>query len=75
MESTIAYLKTALNDAKSQVVFLEKALENTQREFQKSCTHDFIAEDDGDYHSPGYYFTCERCNYFTRIRPDKFRYK
>lgn len=40
-----------------------------QKLLQEMCTHDFVAESDGDYHKPGYYYVCKSCKYFTRVKP------
>ena len=36
--------------------------------------HDYVAEDNGDYHKPGLYYTCAVCKHFTVIRPAKYRF-
>jgi hypothetical protein len=39
---------------------------------QQICQHEFIRESDGDYHKPGFYYTCKKCDYFTRYTPNTF---
>lgn len=65
----IVSIKHELYLAKCQVRNLEEKLRKEQEELQKICEHDFIAEENGDYHKFGYYYTCRRCDYFTHIRP------
>jgi hypothetical protein len=38
---------------------------------QKMCIHNYIAEQNGDYHKPGYYYVCEKCDHFTMYNPFK----
>jgi hypothetical protein len=64
-----------LYEARSRVAELEREVTKMEAELQSVCSHDFIAEDDGDYHRPGYYYTCAHCNYFTRFRPEKYRFR
>ncbi len=50
---------------------LHKQLDEEVVILQKNCNHpEFYKEDDGDYHSPGYYYTCKVCGYFTRFKPN-----
>ena len=50
---------------------LKTQMEKEINTLQKQCSHDeFYKEDDGDYHRPGYYYTCKVCGYFTRFRPN-----
>ncbi len=48
---------------------IKQDLEQEEKTLQKICDHEFVAEDDGDYHSPSYYYTCVVCDYFTRFKP------
>lgn len=38
---------------------------------QTMCEHNYIAEPNGDYHKPGYYYVCEKCEHFTMYNPFK----
>ena len=65
LESQAASLDSALQALKT-------LLKNERSILQKMCGeqgHDFEAEDNGDYHSPGHYYTCRHCNFWTNIRP------
>ena len=48
---------------------MQKELEKETKSLQNVCQHEFIRESDGDYHKPGYYYTCKKCDYFTRYNP------
>lgn len=51
---------------------LKALLKREQNTLQKMCAehgHEFEAEDNGDCHSPGYYYTCKHCRYWTNIKP------
>ena len=51
---------------------IQMELDNEVAVLQQTCDHkEFIAEDNGDYHKPGYYYTCTCCNYFTTQRPSR----
>ncbi len=66
----IDVIKDELYIARNNIQNLQDRLIKTQNELQKLCSHDeFIAERDGDYHKPGYYYTCKICNYFTTFKP------
>lgn len=50
---------------------LKKKMEQEVEKLQKECSHEeFYKEDDGDYHRPGYYYTCKLCGYFTKCKPN-----
>lgn len=53
---------------------LEMILKDKITELKKICTHDYIAEHNGDCHSSGYYYTCINCNHFCTKRPEKYRF-
>lgn len=38
---------------------------------QKMCEHEYVAESNGDYHKPGYDYTCKKCDHFTMYNPFK----
>lgn len=59
------------NVAKLRMMYIstQKELEKETKSLQNICQHEFIKESDGDYHKPGYYYTCKRCDYFTRYNP------
>lgn len=61
----VAAQERALAEAREQLRDEEKRLE----ELCARIGHDFCAEENGDYHNPGYYYVCKHCNYFTYIKP------
>lgn len=49
---------------------LNEELKNENLNIIKSCSHDsYIAIDNGDCHKSGYYYTCNKCDYFTKSKP------
>lgn len=65
-----------VQELKKNVVKLRMMYISTKHELEKEtkmlqdiCQHEFIRESDGDYHKPGYYYTCKKCDYFTRYNP------
>jgi hypothetical protein len=66
----IQQLKNELNLAREKVMCIETELKEEIETFQRNCPHDeMLAERDGDYHKPGFYYTCTVCEYFTRYYP------
>lgn len=64
---------TKVNIIKKELLLLKIEYNNKKQELEKetkilqdSCEHEFIRESDGDYHKPGYFYTCKKCDYFTR---------
>lgn len=51
----------------------KKELELAENNLRSICEHDYYAEDNGDYHKPGWYYICSICKHWTNYRPDKFR--
>ncbi len=72
-------LKKELADVTEHVAILKRKLDVATAALQKQCNdevgHDYCAERDSDYHSSGWDYTCSVCGYWTRMRPEKFRYK
>lgn len=65
----IEALHDRLVQMRREVSQLQELYDKSLRVFQEACSregHDFEKESDGDCHSCGYYYTCRRCNYFTR---------
>lgn len=64
---------------RNEIYIIRKRLQTLQAEllttincYQEECGkqgHEYVAEENGDYHNPGYYFTCKRCEHFTSRRP------
>ena len=66
-------LRHVINETRTKLDELHFTYKHELEILQASCTHDYVAEDDGDCHSPGYYYTCSICKHFTSRRPLKFR--
>jgi hypothetical protein len=63
LKTEIIYIKEELQDAEKHVHNLKQTLKDLQHKLEQVCSHDeFIAEDNGDYHKPGYYYICKNCN-------------
>lgn len=65
----LSFLKSELTQARERVTVLQGLIDKETLKIQRSCEHEFVSEPNGDYHSPGYYYTCVKCNYWTNIRP------
>lgn len=63
-------LKKNLVNLKMMYQSKKKELDFEIKNLQQVCSHEFIEESDGDYHKPGYYYTCKHCAYFTRYNPE-----
>lgn len=78
-------LKTEIQGMESQLEELVARSNNLRYEIEKKrkqlevlCAqegHDFEAESDHDCHSPGWYYCCKVCKYWTRMRPQHYTYK
>lgn len=66
LKKELLLLKIDYNNKKQE-------LEEETKILQNICEHEFIRESDGDYHKPGYYYTCKKCDYFTRYTPKEFK--
>ena len=62
-------LKKNVAKLKMMYVSTQKELEKETKVLQDTCQHEFIKEPDGDYHKPGYYYICKKCDYFTMYNP------
>lgn len=70
--STLEDLKKTVDSIKATLAEFESKRDEEIEKFQKTCKHErFVAEDDGDCHSRGWYYTCQNCAYMTRFRPCK----
>ena len=74
--TTVEELTKKLNDLKekvgikyAEITFLKRELAETSLLLQSKCEHTFYRERDCDYHKPGYYYICEKCDYMTRFEP------
>lgn len=68
-------LEKEILEIKSNLLNKEKDLEVAELNLRSICKHDYIAEDNGDYHKPGWYYVCCICKDSINYRPDKFRFK
>ena len=67
---TITELEERVNNAWETYVRLHAELVHAKQQAAAACTHDaFWAEDDGDCHSSGWYYTCQTCQHVTRVKP------
>lgn len=70
MSPTIAELERQVAEARATYERLYALLQRKQAEVAATCPHDvFSAEDDGDCHSSGWYYTCQECRLMTRVKP------
>lgn len=68
----VALIKRELLLLKIEYNNKKEELEQEIKVLQEICKHEFIRESDGDYHKPGFYYTCKHCDYFTRYKPSTF---
>lgn len=76
MEShtVIIKLTNEIYSSMEHIKDLKSQLQKEIIELEKICIHDYIAEDNGDCHKSGYYYTCVNCKHFTTKRPLKYRF-
>lgn len=65
----VQQLKKDVARVRMMYISLQKEFEKETKVLQEICNHEFIKESDGDYHKPGYYYTCKKCDYFTMYNP------
>lgn len=65
MRRIVAARERALAEAREQL----KAEEQLLEDLCVNIGHEFYAEDNGDYHNPGYYYICKHCNFLTCQKP------
>lgn len=68
----VAIIKRELLLLKIEYNNKKEELEKELQILQEICKHEYIRESDGDYHKPGFYYTCKHCDYFTRNKPTTF---
>jgi hypothetical protein len=68
---TIKNLKKDIESLNTSLKEKQNQLKTAIKDLQSVCEHDFFAEHNGDYHKPGWYYTCSICNYWTNCRPNK----
>lgn len=66
LENDIEALHNIIGNKKNELKKAIVKLENI-------CDHQFIAENNGDYHKPGYYYTCSICKYWTNRIPQNYK--
>lgn len=69
----VQHLKKDVRKLKMMYITMKEELDKETTKLQEICQHEYIRESDGDYHKPGYYYTCKRCDYFTRYTPKEFK--
>ncbi len=67
----IKTLETTINEQESKLHQMKTMLHQCRLKCMNACGetnegHCYIKERDGDYHSPGWYYTCSRCGFFAR---------
>ena len=63
-------LRAKIEQTEMHLEMLKSLYDRKRLQMQMTCRHEeFMAEDNGDYHKPGYYYTCAKCGYFTNIKP------
>ena len=70
-EQEIQQMRQRLQLLRSEIADLETSYKERLVVFQEACGkkgHDFIEEKDSEYHNSRYYYTCKRCEYFTRCK-------
>jgi len=70
----VTNLRKRCSELSAELHKVKQELEKEEKDLQLVCDHEFVAEDDEDYHSPSYYYTCVVCDYFTRFRPKTFKH-
>lgn len=62
-----------IKQAEDHVYELKEVYRHERMKLQKLCQHSFYRDDDGDYHSCKYFYICEKCQYVSRTKPEKFK--
>ena len=62
----------SLKDDMYRLNYLYKTTKNQYQieleKLQNICKHEYVAEPNGDYHKPGYYYVCKKCEHFTMYK-------
>ena len=71
MDPELVRRQDAALAARTEADRLDSEFKAFQLWFQENrCSHErYTATSDGDCHSPGYYYTCDRCGHWTSRRP------
>lgn len=56
-----------MRDVEGWLFDLKEEYRKEKAKLQEICNHSFFKEDDGDYHRPGHYFICSKCQFVTRV--------
>jgi len=70
-EQEILRMRQRLQMLRREIAHLETSYNEKMVVFQEACEkngHDFLEERDNEYHNSRYYYTCKRCEYFTRYK-------
>ena len=69
----ISSLDEMIESIKETLSQYEKILIKEKERLLQYCSkHEFLATSNGDYHKPGYFFTCKHCQYWTNIKPKDY---
>jgi len=66
-------LEKEVNELSIKIEEKKKALNIAERNLQSVCEHNYYAEDNGDYHKPGWYYVCSICKHWTSHRPKNYQ--
>lgn len=70
-EEKIILIKNIKKEIYNHLVILsnlEKKLKDEQKTLKSICNHDYIRENDGDYHKLTYYLVCSKCSYSKKTK-------
>lgn len=70
-EKEVLEIRNLLTKKQAEVAELESVYQQKIDHLQKLCEkegHQFVADRDNDCHSSRMYYTCKRCDYFTRYK-------
>ena len=67
-ENEIRSMREHMEKLQIELWRTEQAYKEKLRILQQSCSHEFIKEPDNDFHRPGLYYTCKRCDFLTRYK-------
>lgn len=72
LEQAIAEMREQCRQKEHELHAMRDELGQLERQLQRVCQHEFIATDNGDYHKPGYYYTCKKCQFWSMSRPKDY---
>jgi septal ring factor EnvC (AmiA/AmiB activator) len=78
MENQNTHQNTHQNTAQKiieRIGELQRQLAEEREKLERArarCEHQWVREDNGDYHRPGYYYVCRVCKEVTTQRPKSY---